>query len=260
MTHVGISYWEAGGNQMKQRVFRALADHVTVTLLDPTTEHTDLDARGFDLYHLAKRRAASLRDLHRAALAGIPTLNPPVGVALTSDRVATLDVLSQGGIPVPAYEYGRASDVSLTPPVIVKTRHETDVAAHDHDVFFEEAPAFAGARLVQQYLPETRHLKVYRLGAAIRVVELGAGRGVVHRELDPTPQLVALTDRIAALTGLSLFEVDVLDGPLPVVVDVNPVVSLAGVADAERVYLAFLLSQLRRAVPQSEAPAAVSLD
>ncbi|WP_338729202.1 hypothetical protein [Haladaptatus sp. DJG-WS-42] len=260
MTHVGISYWKTGGDQTKQRVFRSLADSVTVTLLDPTTDHTDLDTCGFDFYHLAKRRDASLRDLHRAAHAGIPTLNPPFSVALTSDRVATLDVLSQGGVPVPTYQYGPASEVTLPPPVIVKTLHETDAAAHDHDVFFEESPTFAGTRLIQQYLPKARHLKVYRVGSAIRVVELGTGRGVVARELNATAPLIALTDRIAALTGLSLFEVDVLDGPVPMVVDVNPVVSLNGVADAERVYLAFLLSQLRRVVPQSEAQAAVSLD
>lgn len=244
MAHVGISYWPVGGNQTKQRVFRALSDVAEVTFLDPNQSHPDLSNRGFDLYHLAKRRRPAVADLHRAAAAGIPTLNPPSGVSLTSDRLATLDVLRRAAIPVPDYEFAPANRITLEPPFVVKTRHETDTEAHDHDFVFEGFPTYRGPRLVQQYIASNRHLKVYRIGDEIRVVELGAARGIVRRELPARSDLRELTDQIAAFTGLSLFEADILDGPTPYVVDVNPVVSLAGVSDAESLYLQYLTDRL----------------
>ncbi|MFC6733032.1 MULTISPECIES: RimK family alpha-L-glutamate ligase [unclassified Haladaptatus] len=258
---MGISYWPVGGNQTKQRVFRRLGERVEVTFLDPSADHPDLVAHEFDLYHLAKRRTESIRDLHRAARAGVPTLNPPAAVAQSSDRVATLDALRRGGIPVPDYQYNAATDVTFDPPYIIKTRHETDDGAHDHDVVLTGRPAFDGVKLVQEYVLATRHLKVYRVGATVRVVELGLVRGAVRGELEPTPALVALTEHVAALTGLSLFEVDVLDGHEPLVVDVNPVVSLAGVADAESVYLDYLLASLAKTEhAQNPMRATASLD
>ncbi|WP_439026558.1 hypothetical protein [Haloarchaeobius sp. DT45] len=253
---IGISYWRDRGNPRKRRAFESLADHAEVVWLDPERDHHDLDALDLDLFHAAKRRPESLADLDRAATAGVETVNPPIAVAVTSDRVARHEALVHAGVPVPRAEFGPASAVSLTPPVLVKRREEGVLRSHDHRFVATGPVTYGGERLVEAYVPHCASVKVHVLGETVRAVrESSAGQ-------DPVPLAAGLEPivrRVRHLFGLRVFELDAvrlgsantgLDEAVVqptgdptddwVVVDVNPVVSLAGVPDAVSVYHDFL--------------------
>jgi hypothetical protein len=232
---LGIAYRQAGDNPLKHRVFERLRSWADVELLDPTCEHPDIAARGFDLYHMAKRRHESLSDLERVART-TPTVNPPEGAWLTSDRVARHVALERAGVPVPPAEFGPVDAVDLEPPVVVKSRLEWAPDSHER-VVVESGPLdFEGERFVEAFVEPTRVYKVYALGGTVRAVECTDG----DSEVTPSAAIVDLVDSIRAATGLRLFEADVLEDGGWQVVDVNPVVSLRGIGDAADRYEAFL--------------------
>ncbi|WP_267639719.1 hypothetical protein [Haloarchaeobius amylolyticus] len=268
---IGLSYWRDRGNPRKRRAFESLADHAAVVWLDPEREHHDLATLGLDLFHAAKRRPASLADLDRAAAAGIETVNPAAAVGQTSDRLARHEALVHAGVPVPRAEFGSAATVSLTPPVLVKTREEGREHSHDHEFVTAGPVRYDGERLVEAYVPHTASVKVHVVGEAVRAVRESPA-GLASVPLDPG--LESIVRRVRHLFGLRVFELDAVrlgaGSQVPagtlvtstaeatadwVVVDVNPVVSLAGVPDAVAVYRDFL-----GGLVGVEVPARVSRD
>ncbi len=267
---IGISYWRDRGNPRKRQAFESLTDHAEVVWLDPERSHHDLDALGLDLFHAAKRRPESLADLDRVATAGVQTVNPPAAVQVTSDRVARHQALVHAGVPVPMAEFGAATAVSLTPPVLVKCREEGVLRSHDHGFVASGGLDYDGDRLVEAYVPHATSVKVHVLGDTVRAVH-ESPTGLEPVPLDPS--LEPIVRRVRHLFGLRVFEVDAVhigseDAPDEtvlswtgestaewVVVDVNPVVSLAGVPDAVSVYQTFLGGLVGIEVPP-ESPGA----
>ncbi|MFC6863536.1 hypothetical protein ACFQGE_08680 [Halomicroarcula sp. GCM10025817] len=241
---VGLSYWSTGGNPVKQAVLRQLEPWTAVELLDPDTEHPDLVERGYDLYHMAKRRRPSLRDLARAADAGTPTLNPPVGAWLTSDRPLRAAALRAHDVPVPAFAYATAAEVPFDPPVVVKPRWEWVGNAHEFSVVRDGPVAFAGRQFVERYVRYDRVLKVYTLGADRWAVDTSDR----YRAATADSRIDALVDRVQSIFGLSVFEVDLaVSGDRLLVLDVNPAVSLRGVdrTDAVAAYVGLVRDSVR---------------
>jgi glutathione synthase/RimK-type ligase-like ATP-grasp enzyme len=230
---VGISYWDTGGNPRKQAVFERLREWCELDVLDPEREHPELAAGEYDLYHMAKRRHASLLDLQRAATAGSRVLNAPHAARITSDRVARLSRLESAGVPLPAYQYGRADAIDLEPPVVVKPRFEFGEGAHDFSFVTDGPIAFDGPRLVERYLDYDRAYKLYVLGERCRAVEVTDE----WMERPPPPAVTEILASVRSRFDLSVFEIDVIrtDGELSVL-DVNPAVSLRGLDDGASLY------------------------
>jgi hypothetical protein len=243
---VGIAYWRDGGNPVKRTVIDRMEQWASVDLLDPETEHADMQTRAYDLYHMAKRRRGSLFNLERASAAGIPTVNPPGSAWLSSDRFMRSKLLEDNEFPVPAYEYGTADQISLGPPVVVKPRWEWSQDAHDFETISARPVEFDGRKLVERYVPHDRVLKAYGIGDRVRFVE-GPDR---PRETVPPSSVRNLFARVQSVLDLTVFEVDIaITGDDCCVFDVNPVVSLAGVEGGARMYEAELRARCGTDVP-----------
>lgn len=239
---IGVSDYDASPNSMKRRLYDRLDAWADVVHLDPDEEHPDLAEMGLDLFHMARWSRESLCDLQRAQAAGIPTVNGYEGAAATEDRLARCRRLEASGIRVPEYEFGPAFEVTLTPPVVVKPRHELEPEGHEFSVVYAGPLDYEGERLVQRYVVPHRSYKVFRVGEHVRATRHAPGFGVSRerretaRETATPRPVVALVDRIASLFDLALFELDLVLHKGLYVIDVNPVVSLTGVPDAVDVY------------------------
>ncbi|MFB6294791.1 MAG: hypothetical protein ABEI97_03460, partial [Candidatus Nanohaloarchaea archaeon] len=195
MTHIAISYPADGGNERKRELFSRLEDWAEVDLFDPYASHPELKQNGYDLYHNAKRRKGALQDQRQAEEAGIPTLNASDGSYKVLNRRATLEQLQAAGVTTPAWTYGRPDTLDVDPPVVAKPPIE--IGDDRHDVRFHGTQRYDGlpftngsldftdVRVVEEYIPGDRHIKAYRLGDAVRAVELDDPLGWRGAEIDP---------------------------------------------------------------------------
>lgn len=237
---IAISHWADRENPTKRRLLDALREWAEVTLLDPQTEHPDLAERGFDLYHMAGWYSEALRDLRRADRAGVRTINPYYGARATADRLACGQIRRHGGVRAPEFQYGRAPEITLEPPVIVKPRWELQEGGHEFAIVRSGALSFDGERLVEEFVAPRRSYKIHRVGEAVRAIK----EAETTREVETTARIRGLTERIVELFGLSLFEMDVVVHKNWYVIDVNPVVSLHGVEDGAAIYERLIRSRL----------------
>lgn len=243
---IGISGFETGSNPVKPRLFSKITDWAEVRLFEPEVEHPDILDHDLDLYHMARRRRASLSDFERVHRGGVPTINPYERVKLVIDRINCLRMLEKGGLSVPDYRYGRADEIALDPPVIVKPRYELGPDRHEFSLVADGDIAFEDRQLVQRYVPHERSIKIYYLGDVIKAVDGNEGVRQPTRECTVTRRLDTVADAIAECTGLCLFEADLVESNDLFVVDVNPVVSLRGIMDGCSVYERLLKSRLDR--------------
>jgi hypothetical protein len=151
------------------------------------------------------------------------------------DRLAKCRRIETAGLHVPRYEFGTAEEISLDPPVVVKTRDEFAViVAGDID--------FPGERFVQRYIAPRMSFKLFQVGEHNRSTKHPPRSGVdrsmrsLARETATTAKFERLLAAVAGLFDLTLFELDVVVHKIVYVLDVNPVVSLDGVADAVEIY------------------------
>ncbi|HET7324432.1 MAG TPA: hypothetical protein VFJ06_08880 [Halococcus sp.] len=235
--NIGISYpsTRSRTNPVKRWLFAEISEWADVTLLDPNTEHPDLVSRGFDLYHMARQSNGSLADLQRACRGSVRTVNPSAGVELLTDRLRCLQRLEANCVRVPDYAYGRCEEIDLEPPVVVKPRNEIDDTCHDLMTVLDGPLEFDGERLVEKHVPG-QCVKIHRLGDEIRAVATPDAEQTPPRECEPTRQMTAIAERIADVTGMTLFEVDFVGDEDLFVIDVNSAVSVSGVADGKQVY------------------------
>jgi glutathione synthase/RimK-type ligase-like ATP-grasp enzyme len=239
---IAISHWADRENPVKRRLIDALREWAEVVLLDPRTEHPDLVTRGFDLYHMAGWYPEALRDLRRANRAGLRTVNPYYGARATADRLACAQIRRHGGVRAPGFQYGTAEEITLDPPVVIKPRWELGEDGHEFAIVRSGDLAFDGERLVERFVVRRRSYKIYRVGDAVRSVR-GIGTEA-STEVAATSRIRTLTDRIAALFGLSLFEMDVVVHKNWYVIDVNPVASLREIDDGTEIYERLIRSRL----------------
>ncbi len=252
---IAISYWEEGGNPVKRELVQRLGEKYDVEVLDPEREHPTIADGEARLYHMAKRREESLRDLERAYRNGVRTLNTPEGAYTAVDRLETLRTLEEAGVPVPDYEYGNIEDVDIDTPVVSKPRTELGEDRHrveffgyishpDIDTIGAEMD-FVDKRLVQEYVDGRRHIKAYRLGDRVRAVEIDStdiGHGT---EIETDRELERLVHMAGDSIGLSFMEVDLVDGRGEYhAVDVNSTGNLGGVQEAVELYQGLIEEKL----------------
>lgn len=194
---------------------------------------------------MARWHSAALADLDRACNAGIPTLNSYTGAARLEDRFERCETLRDQWIHVPVFQFGRADDITLQPPVLVKPRHELEPDGHGFRLVRSGPIQFEGERFVERYVVPRRSYKIFRVDDRVRTTR--------HEPPDGTPKeattrrrFVELTNDIAALFDLRIFELDVVIHKSLYVIDVNPVVSLEGVADAVDIYEDVIRETIRK--------------
>lgn len=239
---IGISYVD-DGNPLKHELFKRLRCWADVVLLNPERRHPELPEMGLDLYHMARWSSEAYADFELAIEAGIATVNSYDGARLMEDRVASSRACADRGIPVAEFEYGTTDEITLEPPVVIKTRHELEEGGHDFRLVYSGELAFEGERVVQRYVVPSRSLKLFRIGEHTRTTEElpPDGRPV---ERGASRRFVELSDAVAELFDLVLFELDVLVHKTYYVIDVNPVVSLEAVDDALELYEELIRSSL----------------
>ncbi|WP_254274417.1 hypothetical protein [Haloarcula marina] len=241
---IAISYYADRGNPIKFELFERLRSWADLELLDPEREHPELGERDLDLYHMARWRPAALTDLERACAAGIPTLNSYAGAGRLGDRLDRSETLRDNGFHVPAFQFGRAEDITLQPPVVVKPRHERGPDGHWLHLVRTGPIEFEGEQFVERYVVPQRSYKIFRVGDRVRTTRHDAADGT-PKETKTSRRFVHLTERVAALFELGIFELDIVVHKSLYVVDVNPVVSLEGVADAVEIYDALIQETIR---------------
>ena len=243
---IGITDYATPRSETKVRLYERVRSWADLRLLDPETEHPDLPEMGLDLYHMARWTPQSLRDLRRACEAGLPTVNSHEGAATTEDRLVRTQRIEDAGITVPPYAFGPADEVTLAPPVVVKTRHELAPGGHAFSVVFAGPLEYEGERFVQRYVAPRRSYKVFGVGEHVRTTRHAVGSDVSREWREtaretPTSSVVAeLVETVGSLFELALFELDLVVHKGHYVIDVNPVVSLDGVADGVDIYEALL--------------------
>jgi len=241
---VAISYYEDRGNPLKFELFDRLRAWADLELLDPEREHPDLADRGLDLYHMARWRRGALADLERACEAGIPTLNSYRGAAQLEDRLERCETLRDHGFHVPDFQYGRAEEITLRPPVVVKPRREIVSGSHTFTLVRSAPIDFEGERFVQRYVVPRRSYKIFRVGERVRTTRHERPDGKPS-EVETRRRFAELTDAVADLYDLSVFELDIVVHKNLYVIDVNPVVSLEGVGDAVDIYEECIRERIR---------------
>ncbi|MFC6756753.1 hypothetical protein ACFQER_08745 [Halomicroarcula sp. GCM10025894] len=161
---VGVAAYRDATSERKQEVYDRVRTWADLWLLDPERDHPDLAEMGLDLYHMARWTPHSLRDLQRAEAGGIPTVNSHHGAATTVDRLAKCRRIETAGIHVPRYDFGTAEEISLDPPVVVKTRDEFAPGSHELSVIVAGDIDFPGERFVQRYIAPKMSFKLFQVG------------------------------------------------------------------------------------------------
>ena len=238
---VGVADYQ-NASERKQEVYDRVRTWADLRLLDPDRDHPDLAEMGLDLFHMARWTPHSLRDLQRAEEGEIPTLNSHHGAATTVDRLAKCRRIETAGLRVQPYEFGTAKQIFLDPPVVVKTRDEFVSGGHEFAVIVAGDIDFAGEQFVQRYIAPRMSFKLFQVGEHNRSTKHPPRSGVdrsmrsLARETATTAKFERLLAAVAGLFDLTLFELDVVVHKIVYVLDVNPVVSLDGVADAVEIY------------------------
>lgn len=243
---IGIAYAAEGENPVKRRLFERIRSWGDLVLLDPERRHPNLPEMGLDLYHMARWSPAAYDDFESARDAGVPTVNSYEGARITEDRVASARACVDAGLPFVEFEFGTAREITLEPPVLVKSRHELDADGHDFQRVFRGEIAFEGERMVERYIVPSRSFKVFNVGEHVRATER-ISEDSDWEQVDPSGRFVQLAEGVAALFDLRLFELDVLVHKTYYIIDVNPVVSLEGVEDAVDLYEELLRTRLEAA-------------
>ncbi len=223
--------------------FTGMSEWADVTLINPEREIPDkLENEPVDLYHMAKRRTEGLNNLQYAQEYGVDTINPASGARRVNNRVDTLEMLEDLGIPVPDWDVGTYENIHMEPPAVVKTRRETEDGKHDIGNLSHDEP-YEGRKLVQDFIPHDEALKLYNVGDEVRTVRLEDDRHddfvdprhAEAEEIETPHYMQQYADQIRDETGLEIFEVDVLkDGRE--VLDANSVPFLADTEDGMDLY------------------------
>ncbi|WP_435156449.1 hypothetical protein [Haladaptatus sp. DFWS20] len=232
---IGLAYWPDSGNAAKRELLDRLRSWATLVVFDPSVEHHDLHELGLDFYHMASWHPRALADLKRARDAGIPTVNSDEGARATADRLNCYRTLRHGKVLVPEYQYGRARDITIFPPAIIKPRNEFDARGHDFAVHLAGAYDFPDEQIVQKYVVPHRSYKLFGIGDEVRAVKLPRD-GSTPVEQQMTPSLARYVKHVEVLFDLVLFELDVLVHKSIYVIDVNPAVNLDGISDGPALY------------------------
>lgn len=232
---IGISYFEDRGNPMKHRLFDRIREWAELILLNPEKRHPDLPEMGLDLYHMARWSPEAYSDFELAYETGIPTINSYDGAKITEDRVASARIAAAHGLPFIEFEYGTADEITLTPPVLIKPRHELGSNGHDFRLVFSGEVAFDDERMVERYIVPSRSFKVFQVGDYIRATERRA-EGDPFKEVEMSKHFVDFTNEVASLFDLALFEMDLLVHKSYYMIDINPVVSFEGADDGIKLY------------------------
>lgn len=176
--------------------------------------------------------------LDQLARLGVPLMNGPAAIARSRSRIGCLQHLSAHGVAVPATVMARDAgeirqmlDLVGGCPVLVKPLHGGEKVgvmvcetAQSMEAALEALLALGHDVLVQEYVRERRGRDLRalvvggRLVAAVRRVPrvgrlgrtLGAGARFEAARL--RPELARLAERTAALVGLEVAAVDMLDG------------------------------------------------
>lgn len=255
---IAVSYIKEGREPEKDKIMEALDTWADVKYLDPELDHLEIDTdkfkKEFGLYHMAKTRDTSLRDLGRADKRGIKTINPYSAAMLVDDRYESMLKLKESedgsGFLVPETEYGRYEDIKMDPPYVVQHRKEGE--GHDIELHYEKKP-FEGEKVVQKFIDYDSFVKLYNLGDAVRTVEYKQDDPKIDRayregiEIEPDNYLKDISEKIKYSVGLKLFEADLLekDGNL-YVVDVNSMAGMHKVKDAVKVYNDLILEEYEK--------------
>lgn len=232
---IGISYFEDRGNPMKLRLFDRIREWAELILLNPEKRHPDLPEMGLDLYHMARWSPEAYSDFESACEIGIPTINPYDGAKITEDRVASARVAVNHGLPFIEFEYGTVDEITLSPPVLIKPRHELGSDGHDFRVVFSGEITFDGKRMVERYIVPSRSYKIFHVGEYIRATRQRA-EGEPFKEVEMSKRFIDLANEVASVFDLALFEMDVLVHKGYYMIDINPVVSLEGIDDGIELY------------------------
>lgn len=230
--------------ESRSEFFTEMSEWADVTLINPEREIPDkLENEPIDLYHMAKRRTEGLNNLQYAQEYGVDTINPASGARRVNNRVDTLEMLEDLGIPVPEWDVGSHDEVHIDPPAVVKTRRETEDGKHDIDYLWDDSDTYDGRMLVQEFIDHDEVLKLYNVGEEVRTVRLDDDRDDNHvdprhaaaEEIETPDYVEQYAQQIRDETGLELFEADVLEEGREVL-DVNSVPFLADTEDGMELY------------------------
>ena len=237
--------------ESRREFFTDMSEWADITLVNPEREIPDkLENEPVDLYHMGKRRTEGLNNLQYAQEYGVETINPASGARRVNNRVDTLEMLDNLGIPIPDWDVGKSENIQVELPAVVKTRRETEEGKHEIKRLETDEDSYEGRKLVQELIPHDKTLKLYNVRDQVRTVRLEDDR---HEDfVDPrhstaeeieTPAYIQnYADKIRDETGLDLFEVDILPGGEAI--DVNSVPFLADTEDGMDLYESAIRDQL----------------
>lgn len=237
---------------VKEELVSRLEERAQMDFFRPE-EYRELDWEAYDLYLFLKRGSGSYRMFEDAHRSGTETVNPYVSCRLANDRLARYEFL-QDYVPVPEFRYGKPEDVSLEPPVVVKTREEVDENSHLQETVKDGVElSYDGEKIVQRYVDFDREYKGYMAGDEFRALEvhheLGGERTGVDAGARHHDTVEQVTRTVRDTLNMEMFGADVLmDGGHPCLIDVNEVASFTGVSDGADICESLISSKLTKSV------------
>ncbi|NUO35978.1 MAG: hypothetical protein HOQ27_13075 [Dermatophilaceae bacterium] len=209
----------------------------TVTSRVATGPWCDCLASGpADLYLLKSHTELALSIAGALHDRGARLLNPYPACAAAQDKVRATAALHRAGVPVPATQVvaGHAAAAALfrgTPLVVKPVRGHrgagVSIVSTEGDLDGWQALADTDGGLLVQDLVDGpgEDLKVYVVGRDVWAVRKPFGPDSFTRPGRPVavdPEVGRIVERVSRTTGLSIYGLDIIEGPNgPVVVDLN---------------------------------------
>lgn len=221
-----------------------------------TAEQLVVDAEGLapahDLYLLKSHTDFALSVTAGLAAQGASMLNPYEACAAAQDKLLAHRRLHAAGVPVPRTlvtgSWDRVADLldgtaRIIKPVRGHRGIGVEVVRRPEDVIGRTEPT--SAILVQDLVDGPgEDLKVYVVGDRVWAVRKPFSADSFTRPGRPVPVSAAVEEiaaRTAAVTGLGLFGLDVIESPVgPVVVDLNYFPGYKGCLDVARAMTAYV--------------------
>ena len=196
----------------------------------------DLASGPVDLYLLKSHTELALSIAGALHDRGARLLNPYPACASAQDKVRATAALHRAGVPVPATQVvsGHAAAAALfrgTPLVVKPVRGHRGagvsmVSTEDDLDGWQDVADTDGGLLVQDLVDGPgEDLKVYVVGRHTWAVRKAFGPDSFTRPGHPVAvdhEVAGIVERVSRTTGLSIYGLDVIEGPTgPVVVDLN---------------------------------------
>jgi len=243
-------------------VIDTLRCYMNISTATPSIHYQGLDLTGFNAViprigaSITIYGAAVVRQFERM---GIYSLNSADSITLARDKLHTLQVLAEAGLPLPRTGFADAQEdiadlITLVggAPLIVKLLEGTQgigvVLAESHQSATSVIEAFYGLRaniLVQEFIEEAEgaDIRCFVIGGRViasmkRQARVGEFRSNLHRGGIATPVRIskmerALAVKAARVLGLSVAGVDLLRSRHgPIVMEVNASPGLEGIETA----------------------------